>query len=688
MSDSLSGTPLAARIHDLPLVLAGPVVRRVEPDAVTVWLALRRPAEVRLRVISLEQGDALMHGSRPTVPLGDHLHVVAVTAASTSEAALERGGIFGYDIGFDLADGVCLDSLLAPGVVAHDQACARAALLYDGGPAWPSFAVPPARIEDLRIIHGSCRRPGRGGIDAMPDIDTLIAHRPSAREHRPHMLMLTGDNIYSDGLGPRALLEIIADCAHTLLGWREYLPGYECYADEVPLHQRDDVPTRHMGHPEPAPVQLFGLGEFLAVHLLLLSDALWPADIPESEETAALTDLRRGLGRVRRALANISTYAMFDDHEVSDDWNLNRRWCELVYQKPLGRRVVQNALVSFALVHAWGNQPRAFADTGDAPGPGARLLELVRAWRPTRADADARELQRILGIPESGAALLAHGEPPRLWHETEALDWHFQIHAPDYLILALDLRSWRAFPGPTPLSLPDLLSSEALDGQLPPRLFEDAGARAATIVVSSIPVLRHAETRLERVRLYLRTWFYGLYCWLRGRSTIRETLSFGGDDGDIWSPATRSFSELFTRLAPCRRVVFLSGDVHIAFAARATLASGDGRAVFAQLTSSGMLNEKPSMRGWQKYGYNQPWPWRQQPKPVQYALGDGSTSCVVRHLRADGERTTGCEVVSNNNIGEVVFAWRERELVVEQRTWWRDGDAEMQPHTRFIIDLE
>ena len=32
-------TPLRERINELPLVLAGPILRRTEPDSVTVWVA-------------------------------------------------------------------------------------------------------------------------------------------------------------------------------------------------------------------------------------------------------------------------------------------------------------------------------------------------------------------------------------------------------------------------------------------------------------------------------------------------------------------------------------------------------------------------------------------------------------------------------------------------------------------------
>ena len=42
--------PLAERFANLPLILSGPVLRRVEPESVSVWLALKQPRAVTLRV--------------------------------------------------------------------------------------------------------------------------------------------------------------------------------------------------------------------------------------------------------------------------------------------------------------------------------------------------------------------------------------------------------------------------------------------------------------------------------------------------------------------------------------------------------------------------------------------------------------------------------------------------------------
>src|SRR3990172_1836424 len=43
--------PLAERLDDLPLVLAGPILRHTDPKTVTAWVALKDPATVRLDVL-------------------------------------------------------------------------------------------------------------------------------------------------------------------------------------------------------------------------------------------------------------------------------------------------------------------------------------------------------------------------------------------------------------------------------------------------------------------------------------------------------------------------------------------------------------------------------------------------------------------------------------------------------------
>ena len=72
---------------------------------------------------------------------------------------------------------------------------------------------------------------------------------------------------------------------------------------------------------------------------------------------------RDGLPAVTRAMANAPVYMIFDDHEVTDDWNLHKEWKDRVKKSELGRRTITNALVSVLAVPGLGNVPSRFDAT-------------------------------------------------------------------------------------------------------------------------------------------------------------------------------------------------------------------------------------------------------------------------------------------------------------------------------------
>jgi hypothetical protein len=65
---------------------------------------------------------------------------------------------------------------------------------------------------------------------------------------------------------------------------------------------------------------------------------------------------------IRRLLANIPVYMIMDDHEVTDDWNLNPDWEAKMYGNPFGKRMVSNALAAYWAFQGWGNDPDKFDD--------------------------------------------------------------------------------------------------------------------------------------------------------------------------------------------------------------------------------------------------------------------------------------------------------------------------------------
>ena len=99
----------------LPPVLAGPIVRRVEPRLFTVWIALSEPAagtdsvEVKIwrgfqmsgpAAGAVVSGDPLVgSGSAPTRPFGKHLHIACVVVKIVAPAPpLDHGTIYSYDV--------------------------------------------------------------------------------------------------------------------------------------------------------------------------------------------------------------------------------------------------------------------------------------------------------------------------------------------------------------------------------------------------------------------------------------------------------------------------------------------------------------------------------------------------------------------------------------------------------------
>ena len=74
----MAWVPLSERFDILPLVLTGPILRRAEPGAVTVWLALKEARTVTLRLYSADAEGKLLEqfaGTRRTLRLGDRRNV-------------------------------------------------------------------------------------------------------------------------------------------------------------------------------------------------------------------------------------------------------------------------------------------------------------------------------------------------------------------------------------------------------------------------------------------------------------------------------------------------------------------------------------------------------------------------------------------------------------------------------------
>lgn len=553
-------TPIAERFASLPLILAGPMLRRTEPKSVTVWLALKEARSVTLRVY--EQAADGSHaerlvGTRATVRLGDNLHVVAVTAQG--EKPLSSGATYSYDIYFPAtaaANGHAPESapsLLSPGVLTQNPAEATALqrLAY-GDAELPSFVLPPQTLDEVRIFHGSCRKPHGVGKDALATLDLVLEEAVATASERPQQLYLTGDQIYADDVAGPLLFMLMDAGRHLLAGDpAEALPlvAQAALGPGQRTHAARELAQLTTETPEN---QLFARAEYLAMYLFAWSDALWPDELPALEDVrsvypdaqaarekkedeeherqiwqqqvAELKTFREKLPLVRRALANIASYMVCDDHDVTDDWYLDGEWCARVLGNPLGRRIVRNALYAYALCQAWGNDPEQFA------GPnGASLLGAIARWHGDEEDADAQLIVEHLGVPDGFAG---SGSLPRT---ARALRWHFTVDTPCYRMIVLDSRTRRVYHDPK--AAPGLLCDEAIAEQV-----VGMGSEV-TLVVAQTPIL--GVDIVEKFQLL--------------------SLDRYGYDRESWSLNRHTYRQMLRALAALGRVVVLSGDVHYGF---------------------------------------------------------------------------------------------------------------------------
>ena len=612
-------TPLKERIDQIPLILAGPIVRRTQADAVTVWIALKENRNVTLKIFDLNN-TILLSGTRKAVKLGQNLHIVAVTAKSSANV-LRYGENYLYDLEFD--DG---STLASPGIITLEGSLED--IIYSKY-RLPSFGLVPHSLKELRLIHGSCRKPHGESIDALASLDKMIGEALAQdSKKRPHQLFLTGDQIYSDDVAD-ILLFMLMDAEKALFGWSEKLPDVE-NPEQLNPGQRNNIATNIAGFTASigkigtisnlAKSHLFTLGEFCTMYLFAWSDVLWvqPENFPTfedvnpdgeasdsglfargknkslfQEEVGYIQEFWLTLKQVRRALANIPTYTIFDDHEITDDWYLNVAWCDRILNKPLGRRVLQNGMLGYALCQAWGNTPEQFEE-GEA---GWALLQATELWSLS-AGTDSKqeaEITRRIGLPNLASITQTH--PRRVSHNPEALTWHYVVTGPKYEVLVLDTRTQREFPGKNDFDFPGLLSLEAYDEQI--SNVPHHPDTEVTLVISPGPVV--GVPFMEELQKVAKTISekFGSAAW--------------GFDTEAWGLEETAFERILSRMAlrglpkKQNKVVILSGDVHYSFSARlqyratrpfeAAEYGNNTDLTIAQFTSSSLKNEKKGVGG-------------------------------------------------------------------------------------------
>ncbi len=355
-------------------ILAGPILRRLTNKQLVLWWI--SPAICRGEFVCYLDYKPVLQVPLHSDVLSSHqigerafVHLLNLTIDLPCDTLIE------YDLLFDNAG----QSKNLAQILPH--------LTY-GEQQRPSFVISP-KINNM--LHGSCRNPHNPNSDSLLAGDKLVGDTLLDVQKRPSLLMMSGDQIYSDHVaGPT--LHVIHQVIE-LLGlnneqlFDETLPDSETlYQQSAGYYQRSEIlPTTDIGAPwynrnarqsiftsVHTANHLITFAETMAMYLLIWSPTLWhevanigfnPLDKYRAQyesELAAIEDFVQGLDKVQRLLAHIPTYMIFDDHDVTDDWNLTAQWEQAVYQNPLAKRMIGNSLIAYWLCQGWGNDPKQF----------------------------------------------------------------------------------------------------------------------------------------------------------------------------------------------------------------------------------------------------------------------------------------------------------------------------------------
>ena len=574
--------------------LAGPILRRVTPKEVHVWIVLAQPNPVRVRIMEpvtrppnmKAAGDLLGQVvSDNSLAIGASFYVHLVRVQARGGRSFPPGHAIPYDVEVQAAKNTWTS------VVKNDEA-----ICYKGS-QYPAFTLPGRDGANLRILYGSCRKLHAPGHD--PLVAAVDAIEESSASARPHLLLLTGDQIYADEMA-RLLAPTVQSLAQTLGGGKE--PPLSTRSGVVPAlgKPRGRFARKKLGFSTgEGENHLLAFWEYAAAYLLAFSPATWPSIQALKEEAvaatlrdansaadysfrhdgvlrahpaevmaskaandkalAALEVSRTATIALSKLLANTSTFMVFDDHEVTDDWNLSGAWVGRVETSEFGNRVVANALAAHWVFQGFGNAP----DRKDCPS--------------------AVEVAKLLADHLAGHKGAAE---PYEYLFRKQMRWHYEFHdsAP---LFCLDTRTQRVESDVKRIRSDDdkevevsssleLVDSTQLDAL--GKWLEGLDASVCPIIVSAVPV-------------FTFSFLESLQQWLSSKGEwLAELL-----DNEGWRSNPGSFFRFAQALQRFKgnALVLISGDLHFGYVREATLVFGPKQFKLVQFTASAIRNEAP-----------------------------------------------------------------------------------------------
>ncbi|MDP5138287.1 alkaline phosphatase D family protein [Rheinheimera baltica] len=556
--------------HTLPMVLAGPLLRAVTAKSITLWLATRQPVQLQLD-LTPDNAEPIYFSAQQMQQYTQSIRCAGKLFLQLIHIPLPQALPEGCWIGYDLR-------------LANKEAGPQPDWL--GWQQWAPDLIYPDRSSPgfviqtklTKLLHGSCRKPHFASDDGLLAADYYLQQHPP--EQWPALLLMSGDQIYADDVAAPMLKAI-----HQLIGQLDF-------ADEsLPCSVVSQSAQLHTSHPyyyrrdsllpkteasqavltqvfkgvkkpvftsDNARNHLISLAEMLGMYLLVWSPAGWQTDATElsTEQANALSaeqqqtyqtqqkiihQFAAGLGKVRRLLAHLPSAMIFDDHDVTDDWNLTAQWEQTAYNHDFSRRIIGNALISYLLCQGWGNTPEKFTP------------ELLHQAELAFSNSGSVKHQQLI------TDLLRFNQ------------WHYQWPTePPLLVLDTRTRRWRS---EIALGKP----SGLLDWEAITELQQDLIGHDAVVLVSPAPVF--GVKLIEGIQK-LFTFF--------GKPLLVDAENWMAHRGTAYA-----LMNLFRHPKTPKHFVILSGDVHYSFVYEVNLRGQQDGPDIWQITSSGLKNQFP-----------------------------------------------------------------------------------------------
>jgi hypothetical protein len=567
-------------ISQLSTLLAGPILRRVEPSQVCIWIACSKPVTIRAEVFRTSDFGSIKStkdtsngwrispigvGTAESIRLGEQLHIGLVIVYpsrvdTNDELSQDVKPTFPTDelLAYDLEVTYDLNNLsdtkeskrlkdfgLLSGINSivyednkHSNGIKHARL--------PNFFIRGDRKSPLNLLHGSCRKLHGKGEDCLIIADEMVRKSVTDLTKRPSVLFLTGDQIYADDVAD-VLIKYLTQFSINLVGWEEQINGSDKKLSDIPMGGRQQlIKDLAKFTSENARNHLLSFGEFAAMYLIAWNVENWPENYTtEFKKVDSQTDqkrvhleieqleqARRAMPAIRRVLANVPTYMICDDHEITDDWNITREWVEQVRTSACGTQIIANGLAAYWAFQAWGNNPSLFDQN---------FVDVVSGY-----------------LGKSGEVTSSHSNAFQnyLW---DFHGWTFDVPTipPTLFLDCRTHRQFDSFRGP-----PRLIDDEELQTILHSTQRMNYGQGQPIILVSPTPVF--GFDLAEELQEYLSS-KSSIYKW----------------DLETWSANEVGFTRFLSFLArdlQTQHCIFLSGDVHYGFTISATftlLGKGD-----------------------------------------------------------------------------------------------------------------